>query len=187
MMNDTEIWLERLNSLYRSQMRQAASLAGVQLVHFEILQYLSICNHYSNTAQAVSDYFGQTKGSISQSLKAMEKSGYIKRIPSPEDKRSMKIHLTEQGKACLQQVTENSQLHHRDDTDTIQAIKTILLNWQTSSKASGFGQCLSCSYHQSSGDGEVDKEFTCGLTKAPLSRLDIRKICREHTFQTVDI
>ena len=77
MLNNIEIWLERLSSLYISQMRQAASEQGVQLVNLEILQYLSICNDYSNTAQAISYYLGQTNGSIYQNLKMMEQSDLI--------------------------------------------------------------------------------------------------------------
>ena len=74
MLKNIDIWLERLSSLYKSQMRQAASVEGFQLVNLEIMQYLSLCNGYSNTAQALSEYLGQTKGSISQSLKIMESS-----------------------------------------------------------------------------------------------------------------
>ena len=178
MMNDTEIWLERLNSLYKSQIRQAVSLEGLPFVHFEILQYLSICNDYSNTAKAVSNYLGQTKGSISQSLKTMEKLGYVKRQASSEDKRVTKIHLTPQGEKSLKNISEKSELSHHEDDALNRAIKGILLHWQVNSQKQGFGQCLSCSYNESYGKAE----FKCGLTKESLSKLDIRKICQEHRF-----
>ena len=95
MQNDAHIWLERLTSLYKNQMRQAANEEGVQLVHIEALQYLSICNQYSNTAQALSEYLGQTKGSISQSIKLMEKIGHIERKPCQKDKRAIKTLFIE--------------------------------------------------------------------------------------------
>lgn len=178
-MNNTEIWLERFHSLYKSQMRQAVSTHGMQLVHFEILQYLSICNDYSNTAQAVSEYLGQTKGSISQSLKTMEKLSYIKRQPSLEDKRVTKLSLTTTGEQCLQEIANSCGLHCTDDVALIESIKILLVEWQGGGDKQGFGQCLSCSYHRKLDNGD----FQCGLTKASLSRHDIRKICREHLFE----
>lgn len=178
MMNDTEIWLERLNSLYKSQMRQAASKQALQLVHVEILQYLSICNHYSNTAQALSEYLGQTKGSISQSLKVLENLGYIKREPSLKDKRVAKLYLTEQGTKGLKKVSSSSELTHKDDEKTIALIKPLLMHLQNTNNVTGFGQCKSCVYNQKLGTDD----YKCGLTNEALSKTDVRKICREHEF-----
>ena len=178
MMNDTEIWLERLNSLYKSQMRQAVSKAGIQLVHMEILQYLLICNHYSNTAQALSEYLGQTKGSISQSLKLMENVGHIKREPSIKDKRSMKLYLTNKGEECLEKITKNAGLSCEENEEVISAIRSLLHKWQIGNSKKGFGQCQSCRYNK-----KLNKnEFICGLTNDSLSLVDIKKICREHEF-----
>ncbi len=180
-MNDTEIWLERLNSLYKSQMRQAVSKVGIQLVHMEILQYLSICNRYSNTAQALSEYLGQTKGSISQSLKIMENMGHIKREPSIKDKRSMTLSLTKKGEDCLEKVAQSTELNCEESEEVIAAIRSLLGNWQSGDRRKGFGQCQSCRYNKN----PSKNEFICGLTDDSLSVFDIKKICREHEFISV--
>lgn len=177
-MNNTEIWLERLTSLYKSQMRQTVSAEGIQLVHFEILQYLSISNHYSNTAQALSEYLGQTKGSISQSLKVMEKMNHIKRESCNKDKRVIRLYLTKQGKACLQRLSESMALDSVENDKTIKSIKSLLMIWQSKNKLQGFGQCESCHYNRHLSDNK----FQCGLTEEKLSSADIKKICREHEF-----
>jgi len=177
-MNNTEIWLERLNSLYRSQTRQAASSEGIQPVHFEILRYLSICNHYSNTAQALVEYLGQTKGSISQSLKLMEKLAYIERQASSTDKRVSKLHLTAEGKVLYKKISSKLRLDHEDTPATADLIKSILVQWQHKNGNSGFGQCKSCRYNTPLKKGK----FQCGLTDEPLSKLDTLNICREHEF-----
>ena len=178
MMNDIDIWLERLSSLYKSQMRQAVSSEGIQLVHLEILRYLSISNKYSNTAQAMSEYLGQTKGSISQSLKLLEKEGYIERRPSTEDKRVVRVYLTQAGDDCLERMSEYLMPNLDESPKTAEAIKSLLHTWQNKNDHKGFGQCQSCRLNQELDDGK----FQCGLTGAPLSVTDIRKICREHEF-----
>lgn len=180
MKNDLETWIEILTSLYRSQVRQAASKEGIQSVHVEILQYLSICNHYSNTAQAMSEYLGQTKGSISQSLKLLEKERLIERKPCEQDKRVAKLYLTEKSIACLERISETAMPHLTDSTDACKRLKGILMEWQISQSRKGFGQCRSCRYNHTLEDGG----FQCGLTLEPLKATDVKLICREHEFST---
>ena len=178
MMNDLEIWLERLSSLYKSQMRHAANSEGVQTVHLEILQYLSISNHYSNTAQALSEYLGQTKGSISQSLKILEAEGYIERKSCKEDKRVTRLFLTKTGKSSFKKMSAYLMPNLDEAADDIELIKSLLQKWQIRNDHKGFGQCQSCRFNRQLDNGK----FQCGLTKAPLSKADIKKICREHEF-----
>lgn len=178
MMNDIEIWLERLTSLYRSQVRQAANQEGIQPVHVEILQYLSICNHYSNTAQAVSEYLGQTKGSISQSLKLLEKEALIERKPCADDKRVTKLYLTAKSRACLERISQTVMPNLVDSPQAREGLKALLADWQISHNHQGFGQCQTCRHNRTLDDGE----FQCGLTHAPLSVIEVKQICREHEF-----
>lgn len=69
--HNIDMWIERISSLRSSLVRKAATAAGLQFIHAEILEYLGRCNRYSNTAQALTEYLGLTKGSVSQSLKLL--------------------------------------------------------------------------------------------------------------------
>jgi len=179
MLNNIEIWLERLSSLYKSQMRHAASEQGFQLVNLEILQYLSICNNYSNTAQAISEYLGQTKGSISQTLKIMEKSGHIERRPCIKDKRVIRLFLTNKGQVSLKKMSQHRMKIQDENPEVLAALKTLLKTWQYNHRDTGFGQCLSCKYHQKASS----HKFKCNLTGEYLPLSDKLKICREHAFE----
>ncbi len=75
----TQQLLERLASLLRSENRQMLVEFGLQPVQFEVLQYLSICNRYSDTPMAVTEFFGQTKGTVSQTLKVLEKKNLLEK------------------------------------------------------------------------------------------------------------
>ena len=54
--NAVSQWIERLSAVHRNLMRQFANEEGLQLVHVEIMQYLSVSNRYSDTTQAISEY-----------------------------------------------------------------------------------------------------------------------------------
>nr|MBA3613554.1 MarR family transcriptional regulator [Nitrospirales bacterium] len=60
--------LERLTNLQRMEARAFGLRYGLQPVQMEALTYLTQCNRYSNTPQAVAEYLGLTKGTVSQSL-----------------------------------------------------------------------------------------------------------------------
>lgn len=94
-------YLERISALHRSVMRQFVQQNGLQMVHLEILIYLSNCSKYSDTTQALTNYLGLTKGSISQSLGFLEEESYIKRKQDANDKRVFHLLVTAKGKKIV--------------------------------------------------------------------------------------
>lgn len=175
MHTNIHLWLERLSSLYKNQMRQAANAEGVPLVHLEIMQYLAMCNRFSNTAQALSDYLGQTKGSISQSLKVLEKAQVVVRQPSAKDKRAFHLSLTETGQASLARMQNQFMPDISGDDE---ALKQILKHWQSHVGQAGFGQCRTCKYNQAN----KDDTYYCQLVQTELTNEDVSKLCKEHQF-----
>ena len=188
MVQEIDIWLERLSSLHKSQMRRAANNEGIQFVHAEILQYLSISNRYSNTAQALSEYLGQTKGSISQSLKFLEKGGYVKRQTCKDDKRCTRLFLTAKAKRAVNRIssylapsmseTGIDEAGMGETRAASDAVKSLLSSWQHKSGNQGFGLCESCRFHRTLDNSK----FECGLTNEPLAAAEVKLICREHEF-----
>ena len=71
------------------------------LFSWRVLHYLSVCNRYSDTPMAVTEYLGQTKGTVSQTLKVLEKKALLFKEPDKDDKRVMHLKLTEQGQAAV--------------------------------------------------------------------------------------
>ena len=155
-------------------MRKFATEEGLQLVHVEILQYLSVCNRYSDTTQTISEYLGQTKGSISQSLSNLEENGYIKRTQDKLDKRIFHLALRVKGLSVIQRMLDSINLGGTDKFEP--ALKTMLASIQKKNGLRGFGTCHSCKLNQNPGKNS----FVCGLTKEKLSVEDVKKICKEH-------
>lgn len=159
-------------------MRKAANAESMQLVHIEILQYLSMCNRYSNTAQAVSEYLGQTKGSISQSLKILSEHELVLRKPCVEDGRIVRLYLTPKSKEVLKRIQKIITPDITDNEKTISAFRAILHTWQKQDGSKSFGQCRTCRFNQDKGNGR----FQCGLTGESLKKSETKQICREHEF-----
>ncbi|MGE7957930.1 MarR family winged helix-turn-helix transcriptional regulator [Pseudomonas sp. NPDC089530] len=175
--------LERLTSLTRVWFREHPLLADLQPIQLSALLYLARCNGYSNTPLAVADYLGLTKGTVSQSLKALEAKGLISKSQDARDKRSVHLLLTEPAKTLLATVMPPAFLDAAAQRMGGQAgelehlLGELLRNVQRTTDVPSFGLCKTCRFHRQVAGGPF-----CGLTEEPLARSDIELICREHQF-----
>jgi MarR family transcriptional regulator, negative regulator of the multidrug operon emrRAB len=177
--------IERMSALIRSEERKKCTELGIQSVHFQVLDYLSRCNKYSDTPAALSNFLGMTRGTVSQTLLLLEKKAYLKKTTDKQDRRVVHLSLLPEGEALLEKA-KLTELHNRtlnllsqhDLQHYEDALKTVLTAFQKSNKSYTFGLCKTCQYFTSLEDG-----YFCGLTKEPLSEEDSEKICQEHMAQ----
>ncbi len=171
---------ERLSSLMRSQLRRVASAHDLKLVQLEALVYLSVANRYSDSPLALTEYFGVTKGTVSQTLKALERRGLVEKHQDPTDRRVQHCAVTPAGAAivdeaypagCFRAIKTASTEDHAD------ALEQQLRALQRANGFKTFGQCRTCRHFQPRSKGG-----RCGLTNEALSNSDATKLCREHEF-----
>nr|WP_256672733.1 MarR family transcriptional regulator [Pseudomonas sp. C1C7] len=173
--------LERLSSLTRVWYREHPMLTDLQPIQLSALMYLGRCNRYSDTPLAVTEYLGLTKGTVSQSLKALEGKGLLVKQPDDKDKRSVHLKLTQPAQALLNAVIPPDFLvaaTHRMGADA-RVLEDLLLQLlrdvQRGEDVPGFGLCRTCRFHQN-----VEGRAFCGLTQEPLEQREVELICREH-------
>jgi DNA-binding MarR family transcriptional regulator len=173
--------LERLSSLTRVWFRRHPLLADLQPIQLSALLYLARCNRYSNTPAAVTEYLGLTKGTVSQSLKALEAKGLIVKTQDVADKRSVHLSLTEPARALLAEVmppdflAAASARMGADAQDLERLLGELLRTIQRSENVPGFGLCKTCRFHRKTATGGF-----CELTQEPLAAAERELICREH-------
>ena len=177
--------VERLGGLLRARARRQGLGLGLQPVHLQVLDYLSRCNRFSNTPAALTAYLQATKGTVSQSLKLLEGRGLLLRTPDVDDRRVLRLSLTEAGRQVLQQLAVEDALDAAlvgEDTAALAAAEQVLERClralQQDSGFDGFGQCRSCRHLQRPRAGEV----ACGLTGEPLTAVETGQLCQEHAW-----
>jgi len=182
-MTDTTLFdlLERLSSLSRIWFRQHPLLADLQPIQLSALMYLARCNHYSNTPLGVTDYLGLTKGTVSQSLKALEAKALIVKTQDARDKRSVHLQLTDAARTLLEALLPPAFLAEGEARMGARGVQLetllgeLLREVQRSADVPSFGLCGTCRFHQ-----QVDGLPFCGLTQEALAPSDAALICREH-------
>lgn len=177
-------YIERIGNLRRSELRKIAASKGLQLVHAEILDYLLRCNKYSNTPLALAEFLGQTKGTVSQSLKLLAEKNLVARKKDKTDGRVTRLSLTQKGKRIMEDIQKD--LPHFPNTATGKSLgelrsslKSILRLMQKRQNYKSFGLCSSCRYNIKKQEGN----FECRLTGEDLTASDTKKICKEHIYQ----
>jgi DNA-binding MarR family transcriptional regulator len=176
-------FIEYMATLIRSEERKRCTELKLQLVHFQVLEYLSLCNKYSDTPAAITNYLGMTRGTVSQTLILLEKRGFIEKRQDQVDKRVFHIQLLKKGfntyhKAKLTEVFERADSILEKNT----AIKggekifiEVLTAIQKANNSQSFGICRSCENFTKTSTG-----FFCNLIQEQLSKSDSKKICQEH-------
>jgi DNA-binding MarR family transcriptional regulator len=170
--------LDRLERLSRG----ATSARDLNPAQWDALRFLSRANRFSRTPAALASYLGSTRGTVSQTLIALEEKGYVSRIASTKDRRSLDLVLTESGRAKLDDdplltfagdivSATNSRLD--DFTETLDEILRTIVG-RVGGKP--FGVCHRCRHFRR---GRGADQHHCRLLDEPLSDEDSRNVCVE--------
>lgn len=176
--------LDRLNNLLRMEVRTFGLKYGLQPVQIEALTYLTRCNRYSDTPQAVTEYLGLTKGTVSQSLKVLEQKGFLKKQQDTQDKRMTRLAPTTKGRKLIEQSYPAKSLKSAlAATRSIQgskpeeSLRSLLREMQHTNDRKTFAACHTCRFNQ-----HHEKGYVCGLTQEALNEREVQLICREHEY-----
>ncbi|MEM7436501.1 MAG: MarR family winged helix-turn-helix transcriptional regulator [Myxococcota bacterium] len=172
--------LTQLGAVLRAEARIES---GLQPVQVQVLNYLSICNRYSDTPASVADYLGLTKGTVSQTLRVLAEAGLVEKLPDPDDGRVVHLRLTVKGKSTLEGSVPPPVLRQAvdslsdgDQRHTLESLRRLLRALQQANEGLSFGVCHSCQHFVREDRGR----FRCGLTEEPLTVAESELICREH-------
>lgn len=179
--------VDRLANLMRAEYRRVGSEEGLQPVHVQALMFLENANRFSNTPQALAEYLGLTKGTVSQSLMLLDRHGLIERYQDEIDKRVVRLRLSPLGEAFLDESGPAVlwQSASRDISASrirysVSVLRAILFELQNQNGGPPFGVCNTCVYCQR----KSQRIHHCAWFGERLSGPETRKICREHVPKT---
>ncbi len=173
--------IDRLSRLARSG-RQRDELIPAQR---EALSYLARANRFSRTPGALAQYLGTTKGTVSQTLMALERRGFLAKVANPADARSVQLDLTEAGRAALLEAPVEfvaravQSLPGSKRSEVDEAFSSLLAAMVAETGGRPFGVCKSCRYFEVDGQHPEGGPHRCRLLDLPLSATDSELICAE--------
>jgi DNA-binding MarR family transcriptional regulator len=161
---------------------------GLNPAQADALNYIAVANRYSRNPSALADFLGSTRGTVSQTLIALERKGLIARRADSRDGRGVTVELTRAGRARIESGGESPiERAARALTGANQAalaglLADLLAEAQRQNNFRVFRMCGTCSHFRRDGaPAAAGGPHLCGLTREPLSDSDSLLICREHT------
>lgn len=177
--------LERLANLLRSEERRVGQERGLSSVHLHALGYLARANRYSNTAGAVAEYLGITKGTASQTVAVLLERGLLRAERDEADARKHHLALTTEGRRTLTACHPPPLLRRAiaelaaPGEDLELALEALLRAVQRAGGSRAFGVCGTCRHLV-----RRTRSQSCGLTGETLTVADTQLLCREQELPT---
>ncbi len=173
--------IDRLDRLARS----GEAVGGLNPAQWEALRFVARANRFSRTPAALAEYLGSTRGTVSQTLIALEQKGYVTREASARDRRSVVLGLTVLGQHMLK---DDPILAFAADLATsdpktldrlVETLRSALRARITRNAGRAFGACYTCRHFRKGCEPGKSMLHHCALLDEPLSEADSRAICVE--------
>jgi DNA-binding MarR family transcriptional regulator len=175
--------LERVSRL----MRAAEFSDGLNPAQWEALRFLARANRFSNSPGALTRYLGATKGTISQTVQALERKKLVEKSERPGEKRSVVLRLTERGRSVM---TKDPWSALAQSCDALggktrrrmdRGLAEMLAQEITNRLAPTFGSCTTCRFWRADARTEDARgPHLCMLFDEPLSESETVQICITH-------
>jgi len=179
-------YIERISRLLDSEARLVGAEHNLQPIQLNALHFLRRSNRYSNTPQAVTEFFCLTKGTVSQTLTVLQSKGFIRKSSDKKDGRVVHLSVTRAGEKLLEKAMPSptmqrvwGELHEGKQNSSVEGLKQLLLAMQRVNGMKAFGVCGTCRYNRKTGA----KKFFCELTQENLDEEESELLCREHQPQ----
>jgi DNA-binding MarR family transcriptional regulator len=102
-MSTVALLFERLGALVQQSVRDDAARQGLLPIHIQVLHYLAQANRYSDLPIAIAEYFGITRGTVSQTLAVLERKGLLTKEPDSRHGKRVHLKLTPAGEVALKE------------------------------------------------------------------------------------
>ena len=173
--------IERIGALARSD----EAMGGLYPAQWGALRYLARANRFSRTPAAVAKFQGATRGTVAQTILALERKHLVARTPNPRDKRSVTVELTDKGRALLEQdplvaVAQEIESATVGDLQVVRLrLEAALEGLVRRNGGRMFGLCSGCRhFREGKGDG-AETPHRCGLIDVSLGAGEAMQICAE--------
>lgn len=165
--------------------------AGLTSAQWMALRFFSRANTFSRTLSGLAAYQATTRGTASQTIKLLERDGYLERERSTRDRRSSVLGLTPKGRKVLAEDPVAGLVHEIDAFDepvqlilrnTLRHIVAHLTNGHPRKPA---GSCRDCFFllarRSRPSEGVVCTKLVCKAIGLPIEEPELDLLCM--TFQ----
>jgi len=157
---------------------------GLNPAQWEALRFVARANRNSCSPGTLAVFMGSTKGTVSQTLKALENKGLIQRSRKAGDRRGVEIAVTVAGRALIERDPLGrihdalSTCSEADQRGVVTGLERLVGIVQKHQNIPEFGPCLSCAHYKPETCSETNAiGCRCGVSGELFDASELAKIC----------
>ncbi|MCC1480771.1 MarR family winged helix-turn-helix transcriptional regulator [Roseibaca sp. Y0-43] len=164
--------------VHLSRLAQSAANSPLTAAQWTALRYFARANPVSRTPSAFSEFHATTRGTASQTVRALVDMGLLARHADDRDRRSAKMEVTKAGHDMLAQDPLGSlrkvlaALPQAEQATLARTVRHAVTELATARGAPVFGTCSDCNHCDTSG-----AQAYCHCTQTLLAAPDMAAFC----------
>lgn len=185
--------LERLASLQRLEQWQAASPKGLNPTQFTILRLLKR-RPAGLRVKTLARELGLSQPTVTDSLLALERKGFVARHSDPKDKRALLVQLTEEGRQAETAVegqmprmeTALAGLSRKEQAALLHIMIKMIRALLQDEAMPTQRMCVTCRHFRPQAAPGSPKPHYCEFVRAPFGSADLQVDCGDHDAASPD-
>lgn len=178
--------LSRVATVMRSDDWSRAKATGLNPTQHAIVELLE-GRPAGLGVKDIAFHLGVSQPTATDLIVALERKGYVVKRARPDDKRSVDVCLTEEGRAVLEigpseniaELAVEALSQHEQQDLLITLVKMIRLLQQRDAIPIQ-RMCVSCRFFSPFAHADAAKPHHCNFVDAPFGQRDLRIDCRDH-------
>lgn len=164
--------------VHLARLAQNAANSPLTAAQWTALRYFARANMFSRTPSAFSEFHATTRGTASQTVKALVDMGLLTRQTQAHDRRSAVMEVTQAGHAMLERDPLGAlrrvlvALPEGDQTTLARAVRKAVIDLAAERGAPTFGTCSDCDHCEPGG-----AQAYCHCTQTLLAAPDMAAFC----------
>ena len=163
--------------------RCASFSSGLNPAQWAALRYFSQANRFSRTVGAFAQYHGTTRGTASQTTKALVQKGFLCQSRVERDRRSVRFDLSAKARRSLGRdpirilVSAGRVLSDSQCLKVLQALEAMRESVLVQDGGWLFGICCHCKYLQTESYYRGRRCYECAKFSEPLTLGETEELC----------
>lgn len=176
-------YINRLSRAIRKIYNQIGFLEGLNPLQIQILEFLSRQKKRKITINSIAEEMEVSEATVSDSIKALEHRGLLKKTIDNLDKRIRYVEITREGNYVLNQIENKVKMEFPDlSLEEKQALLVLLHHLTFQFFKSGYLTkakiCFSCVYYERL----KHNQHYCNLLKETLTPENLQYDCPDHQY-----
>lgn len=188
------VGFERITQVLKTLVWNESKVSGLSPIQ---IQFLTALEHEARDEWTITDFatrFHLTPATVSDALTTLEKKGLVERTQGSEDRRTVFVSMTAEGKRQARKISRwlnaledhVSGLTEEDKPVLLKSLMFLIAAFQEKGLIVINRMCISCAYFRPNAHADAHFPHHCAYIDKPLGNAELRMDCPDFEMPNAD-